>query len=688
MNVFYYIFFIIYGFLAIIAQIVILRELITLFYGNEFFSGIVLGIWLLGTGLGSFFGNKLLKFITKKKQAFLLLLTLGMFFPLSLVFLRIFVGQLLATGEIVGLGKSLLITFLTLLPFCFLLGSLFAIVTKIWAEKSRKKPYLLVSRAYFLETLGLVIGGLVFNFFLVESTFPFPIKINTQFLSYRFPNLIEATNSKYGQIAVTKLNNQYSFFESGSLIGSTHQVEQAEYFTHTILSFHPSSQKVLLIGGGFNGVIKEILKYPQIQQIDYIELDPKLLQIAQKYLIDDLKESLRDKKVFLHFVDGRKFLKESKQKYDVVIFNLPNPSTALINRFYTKEVFENVKKILEDKGIFAFSLFAPVDYLSEEAKNLISLINQTLKSTFSHIKIFPEETEVLFIASKNPKFFEAPNLLLEKKFEEKDIKTNFFSADYLYYRLTSEKIRQINNLINQSLSNEINTDFHPLGFYYQNNFWQTMFSFRLARIFKQFATINFKIILIISFLVVYLLSIKTKNRQSLFLTTANASFTLMSFEILVIFLFQSTHGLLYSKIALIFSTILAFLAVGNLWATKQSQWNRVERKLKISQFLIVLYCLLFLLLLKKCPLQITFYILAGLIGFLTGTIFPFTNKLLSKSNKIKEKTGFLYAADLLGATFGSLISTIFLIPVFGIIKTVYFLIMINVGAILLQKPGQ
>lgn len=652
--VFYFLFL---GIISIISQVVIVRELMTAFFGNELFIGIILGIWLLGTGLGSLLAPKVLRKIKTKKACFSLQFLAFLSLPLLIILIRFFIGTTLLPGEVPSFYQSLLFSFLTLFPFCFLLGALFSLGGKVW---TRPNLAFLISRAYFLETIGFAIGGLVFNFFLISSTFPLSESLNNHILKFRYPNLIEAVNSRYGNIAITKIGDQYNFYESGSFIGAHEEKESSEYFVHTIFAFQAKPVNVLLIGGGLNGPLFEILKYKSIKRVDYIELDPKLVEIQAKYLPAYLAKVPKDAKIKIHFLDGRKFLKETSKTYDLIIFNLPNPSTALLNRFYTQECFQEAKRLLTNNGILAFTLDVPVDYLSEEAKSLVSSIDKTIKSVFSHILFLPEETNILFFASQVV-FPSEKELLLQ------DIPTEYFSPQYLSYRLSSDQISQLKTLLAKTKAT-INTDFSPTAYFYQTAFWQTTQSFQLAKILKRTEKINWMLFALLALLFLFFLKIKL---SSPILSMGLASFTLMTIEVLIIFLFQSKLGYLFSKIALIFTTILFSMGIGNLMGTRMKD---PKKGLILIKVLIILYLLFFFPIIKNFSQEPMFYLLGGLIGILVGAVFPLTNKIYLKK---AEKVGVLYSSDLFGAFFGAILPSFFFIPLFGTQKTILLLIAFN-----------
>jgi len=354
--------------------------------------GTALGIWLAWTTIGSIIGGKLALKLKEGTLAWNLIL-IAVALPATIFAIRS-ASSFFISGELPNIYTALGLTFLMGAPLCFSIGAMFPICIK-FGPRNKRISQNLTSQAYLFETIGFTVGGLIFNFLLIKfpefSTilllsilnlaqviFILPTKkeilkiliaficfflfiniifglgttLNYETQKFRFSNLIESKNSIYGNIVVNESHGQYNFFESGLLIGPDRDTQTSESFSHLTMLQHEAPRKVLLIGGGWNGILKEVLKYQSIEQIDYVELDPDLVDIVKKYLDQDLVQVIDNKKVNIYNIDGREFLKGGSTKYDVIISNLPNPQTALINRFYTKEFFQESKYHLNDKGIF------------------------------------------------------------------------------------------------------------------------------------------------------------------------------------------------------------------------------------------------------------------------------------------------------------------------------------------------
>ena len=96
--------------------------------------------------------------------------------------------------------------------------------------------------------------------------------------------------------------------------------------------------------------------------------------------------------------DGRLFVRQTDRRYDVVIADVPDPSTSQINRFYTREFFAEVHRILTPGGVLSFSLGTYENYLSKELARLIGVAHQTLRDVYANVLMLPGG-RVFFLAS-------------------------------------------------------------------------------------------------------------------------------------------------------------------------------------------------------------------------------------------------------------------------------------------------
>lgn len=122
-----------------------------------------------------------------------------------------------------------------------------------------------------------------------------------------------------------------------------------EMITHVPLAVHPHVKDVLVIGAGDGGVIRELTRYPEIERIDMVEIDPMVVEVCREYL-PQTSYKLDDPRVSIHYADGLKFVRSCNDQYDLIIVDSTDPFGPGEGLF-TREFYGNCYKALHDDGI-------------------------------------------------------------------------------------------------------------------------------------------------------------------------------------------------------------------------------------------------------------------------------------------------------------------------------------------------
>ncbi|MBN1156028.1 hypothetical protein JXA85_00285 [Candidatus Woesearchaeota archaeon] len=636
---------IILGISTIVTQIILIREFLSVFSGLELVFGIILANWLIITGIGSILGRKLSKKYFPSLQMLLGIIPLFLIFTIRII-------RHCSGGEMIGITQIFLLSFIILLPFCIISGMMFALGCNILKK---------AGKVYLLETLGSVIGALAFSFFMIYYLNHFqtaiilliinaissvllvkkriPITIITAIMIISFlllnpeqlstkmafagENVVYNKDSPYGRLTVTYREKQLNFYENSIPLFTTTNTIANEETVHYAMSKSSGPESVLLIGGGISGTIDEIMKYGP-ERIDYVELDPEIINIGKSF-----SEAVG--KVNLQIADAREFVKRSGERYDVAIIDLPNPTTAQINRYYTIEFFRELKRTLNENGIISFGISGYENYVGKETRMLHSSIYSTLKRVFRNILIIPGE-RTIFVASDKE---------LDYNFT---IKSNVLSKEYIDAKLGRM------NLAEYAVSGKatINEDFRPVAYFY--NFLQWNSRFR-----TQYLIFIVAIILVLLFIL-------TKAKPITF-SLFTAGFAGASLEVVLLIVYQIINGSVYHTIGLIAAIFMLGLLVGSFVSNRYS----LGRKwLKTAQFAIVIFSFA----LPLIFLTISIYILTFTISSLVGFMFPIATRLYKNPSA-------LYFSDLLGAAVGSLTVSSMLIPVIGIADVCFVVAVLN-----------
>lgn len=122
-----------------------------------------------------------------------------------------------------------------------------------------------------------------------------------------------------------------------------------EMITHVPMAVHPNVKKVLVIGAGDGGVVRELTRYSSIESIEMVEIDERVVEVCKEYL-PQTASSFDDPRVHLTFADGLKFVRSKENEYDLIIVDSTDPFGPGEGLF-TKEFYGNCYRALKEDGI-------------------------------------------------------------------------------------------------------------------------------------------------------------------------------------------------------------------------------------------------------------------------------------------------------------------------------------------------
>ena len=137
-----------------------------------------------------------------------------------------------------------------------------------------------------------------------------------------------------------------------------------EMITHVPMAVHPLVKKVLVIGAGDGGVIRELTRYPEIEHIDMVEIDPLVVEVCRKYLPKTACR-LDDPRLSIHYEDGLKYVRFKENEYDLIIVDSTDPFGPGEGLF-TREFYGNCYKALTEDGIMVNQHESP--FYAEDAE--------------------------------------------------------------------------------------------------------------------------------------------------------------------------------------------------------------------------------------------------------------------------------------------------------------------------------
>ncbi|MDP2653268.1 MAG: hypothetical protein Q8Q08_04480 [Candidatus Omnitrophota bacterium] len=707
------------GFCSLTAQVVMLRELSAVFFGNEIAYAVILAAWLFWIAVGSYAGSlcpphlSLPGLVIAQVAAWALL-------PATVLagrFLKVMLN--VPSGAVIGIVPMAIASFAVLAPVPFVFGAIFSLLVRSAALQSRTEERA-AARIYFWESLGAASGGFFFHFVLVHVLAPLTVAglagwlglaaacgvlmawwapkrflfvlfllgafvpilcldaVETWSRRAQWPGmqLVASVESPYGHLSLIRREDTFSVYENGTLAFTTGDDLTAETSVHYAMLSHASPRKVLLAGNGLNGSLREILRHP-VEHVDYVELDPKMIGLGRAYFPDEAVRPLADPRVNAVAADARRFIKQKgrgriTQGYDVVIVNLGDPVSAMTNRYYTVEFFREVQRLMYPGSLLSLRLTSSENYLGPSQREYLRSIHSTLKQVFPQVQSIPGDTHI-FLAGNSKTLFADPATLSGREAERR-LGLKFVNGHYLPFVMSPDRMSRVQKDL--SVEGRINSDLCPVAYYYNMVLWSLQNDPWAAKVASALRGIPATAFLIFP-LLVFLLGLRPPRRGSLSdlrLPVGVAGFSLIVSQVLLLIAFQAIYGYAYERIGAMMGAFMLGLAAGSALVLQSSVWppGRVGRMYIFCQTGLGIFLLslpVFLGVFQKEAggeeiLAAVFLVLPALAGLAGGIIYPLAVRLHAGGND--DSAGPLYAADTWGASAGALVTGALLVPLYGI----------------------
>jgi len=621
------------GFSSVIAQIVLMRELIVVFYGNEISLGLMLANWLVWTAVGSsLVGRCVARTGEARRTVTLLQIITAVALPLTIVAVRISRTLLRPLpGELLGPGNMLLTSFLVLSLFCTVSGGLFAAGSKFYADQIGASTARATSSVYLLEAIGSGLGGILASVVLIRFLNAFdiaalvallnllaavavvsptrPIRwvvvvvIGGAFALFVFPQatrwlerlslsylwkgfrVIESRNSVYGNLVVVETDQSRSLYENGLVFSTVPDPAAAEEAVHYALLQHPRPRSLLLIGGGVSGSVAEAFRHQTLTSVDYVELDPTVIALARRHFPQEWSAIEADSRVRVHHLDGRLFLKTTTSSFDIIIVNLPDPQTAQLNRFYTVEFFREAAARLNPGGVLSFQVTGAENYINDPLAEFLRCLNRTLRAVFPEVTFIPGATIHFFAATRRGVLTSEPAVVVER-LRARQLGTIYVREYFLPFRMSSDRMLNLRSLTEPDAATPVNRDFAPIAYYFDMALWSSQFDRGLASLLQSMASARFaSLVVVMAGALFGLVGVMQRRRSragsqqprtdaghraTAGFAVVVMGFTLLALEILLLLGFQAVHGYVYHQLAIVVGAFMMGMALGSWWVLRPS----------------------------------------------------------------------------------------------------------------------
>jgi len=696
------------GAAAVVAQLELLREYLSLTGGNEIAVGLTLCAWLAAGGLGSLAASRLPR--RSWFAAALSFAALAACYSLGLWLVwgaRAALGA--APGEVVGWLRAFGFAFAAVGPAAFFGGATFALVAAAGTARA----------VYVAEAAGSCVAGFLFTTLLYRWFTPFTAGVliffcaavaaaaaaiksaraarayggvllglmvvaafavavsrgallERWFFERSFPGetVMAYRTSPYGAVVATARADQYSLYENGLLVASYPDRLAAEETVQPAMLLRPQARRVVLVGGGLNGALDEFKKFPSVREVTYVELDAALVATAAATFYPAVTTLPGVKYVP---ADGRLWVRRAaarRVRADVVVVAMPTPASAQVNRYFTVEFFEDVRRLLAPGGLLAFGAPGAANYYAPDLSEFLSSSRETAATVFPYVAYLPGE-RFTFFASDVP--IDASAAAYARALRRYDIRNLFLTETDFRYRLTPDRVDAAARAT--GLAAAANADLKPKALYYGLVLWAARVGGAGRSILTAARRLRLWYIIALAAALAAPWVIwrrRLGGRAALGLAVAAQGFVEISLEILIIFGFQVVYGAAYLELALIIGAFMAGLAAGGLLPRPGARGGDRQRLIDILGYTIIVAFALppaFYLLSRwaAAPVVIMHAVFGGAAfaaGLCGGAQFVVALRMWGERG-----AGVLYGTDMLGSALGAVATGVIFVPVLGLSGT-------------------
>lgn len=722
------------GFQALASQILLLREIMVVVAGHEMALGLMMAFWLLGVFFGALMGARAQAPKRGKFYPLAFVLLLQLPFVLSIV-LGIrnarWIFPVAPGAPLSALWATVLIA-LSLFPVGATSGAMFPMATTLsWSSHQRKSQA--IAKVYFWEAVGSLGAGFLVPIFLIPrfdnlvvlaqcgtisgllvavgsipwgkrwavsslvmagawSWFFWAQKIHElniwsvkqRWLSRKVAmERVAGADSPYQSLELGYWEGQYTLLGNGRPIAVFPDPAGAMPLVGILMSQKKRPKSLLFLGGGPSSALSVLLE-AGVERVTIVELDRAVYSVSDRFLPQDIRAALEDPRIRLLAGDGRFLLRSFPSgSFDAALVEMPDPSTALLNRFHSLEFFLALRRVLRSPGLVIHGVTGSSEYMGPELEEFLGTVYVTMKKAFGEVRVIPGE-RTLFVASVEPGEVtldpEALSSASRGTWGEEGLPSGLFAT---WIQPFQAQIWQ--QALDQG-SYPVNTDEHPRATLAYLSLWERLsgtafgasFLYRMERIPWVIVYAGFCILATAAFL----LSRGSGLTRGVLLTIAVTGATAMAQEMVCLYLYQIVWGHLYSRVGLLMGMFMAGLSLGAWLGSLRVFWKlgTSTKVLMGVQGGLALLCLSIPTFWVPSSLgafsgegtswwqgEAAFCLWMLMAGALTGGTFPLGCRLiegdLADTGRI---AGMASAWDHFGASTGALIAGVILVPAMGL----------------------
>jgi spermidine synthase len=694
------------GACAAVAQILLVRELLTVSQGNELILGFIYASWFLGVFIGARFGPRRPEHLERSIIVSLLLM------PLLLVPV---LSGIMSLPALVPMGPGVQyplhmemffsVSFIT--PSGFFTGYFFPPAVAILSEEAGDAAG---GRVYCIESLGSFAGALVFSLILVDTVNPLgcamillmvslaitslrggtlrratclllPLLLVPAFFSRDLERLlmeavwnnshtgrlVDYRRTRHQMLVLESLEEQVSLYGNGALHLSLPDRHESRHLFHLAQSLRREGpHRILLFGLGPGSLPYNLSRTGSVVHV--VETDPETLPLLEPHMARLYPGMRRGGTVSFIADDMRHFLASGSGTYHAIISAPPPPRSAMINRYYTVEYFRLCREHLAPGGVMIAALPGYGGYIDETQRGLVASIYKSFAAVFPLRLVGAGERILLVGAISSDILPETTAGLIERYRErphpptsdplEPEISENFSPGEMsqLFDPAQEEYLmRAIGPLLPEAPENRDGTP---------GAYWLQILHGSLQENSPLYPILSREYIIIIvlaAFFCAGTLFVAVRGGPSHGtggITIALTGCVSITLVLAMILIYQNLYGNLYYRIAAIQAAVMLGMAAGSAAS------SRCKTGTLVILFPALGAVALSLFLFTETGLEPVFWIILWISSCLCGSAFPLLYRVLSSGGP-QAAASTLDSMDFLGSLCGAAAAPV-LLPALGV----------------------
>ncbi|MFA5141295.1 MAG: hypothetical protein WC728_18900, partial [Elusimicrobiota bacterium] len=501
------------GAFAQAAQALMGRAMLAAFQGNELDLGLFYAFWLLGIAAGSLGAARGAGRLRRPAAAFsaaaVFLPAAAAFGVLLLALCRRFIG--IPPSQPVPLGATAFWGLLATAPMGLGVGAMFSLACA--ALHSNEDA----ADAYGWDALGGLAGGALSVLALSEGLpswrflglmagalgasiaalpsedagrggrsvgagwalaalallSPLGLRLQARVDALRFRSLlpglelVESFETPYQSVDIALLGGQTSVVSDGKVAASFPESSAPAAEAALLWAEHPEARRFLLIEGVSRGLAAELLKYP-VEAVDTLEPDGEAFTRIRPRLPAPWRQALDDPRVRVLTEDPRLFLNKAPEgAYDVIAALVPDPSTARLNRLFTREFYTRCRAALSQGGVLVARAAPSANYMGRELRLYDASIYRTLRDVFGDVRAAPGDSTLFFASDGGG--LSLDTVVLAKRYGSVR-PAGGLPREALLALWSSERAAALDAELKKGAP-EANTDLKPVAYYFNTALW-------------------------------------------------------------------------------------------------------------------------------------------------------------------------------------------------------------------------